>query len=240
MTPRQAAQSALLEHILAWAGVPPHKAQEAAQALLEHFHDPFTALNAPLEELCRLSGLEPMDAAYLRFFPRAAARYLHLSVPSSEPVTTRAALHKLLWNYFCYQREAEGVYALCVDLDMHPLACGVLGEGSRTQVELVGEKIVAMAMGKPVAGIFLAHNHPNASTGFSEEDFQTTSHMSHQLGSMGIALLDHFLVTEHHLFSMRDALQDDYRLMWDVFATQPWFLPETDLWQMPLDQPEFF
>lgn len=230
----------LLCRVLTWAGVEPGKAASAAGALLDHFRGLFAVFNAPLEEVRRVGRLEEMPAAYLLFFPRAASRYLHLSCPKSQPLTHRRTIHRLLWPYFCFQQDRERVYALCVNGEMESLACGLLGEGSRTQVELAGEKIIAMTLGKPVAGVFLAHNHPNAVQGFSESDFVTTARISHQLGLMGVVLLDHFLITEQALISMREALKDDYRLMWDVFATQPWPLPDTDLWQMPADQPDYF
>lgn len=236
---RGAQEARLLGDILRWAGAE-EGIETSVRALLKHFRGLYGVFNAPLNEVCQVGQLEEMTGAYLLFFPQAASHYLHLSCPESPPLTHRAHIHRLLWSHFRFRQDIEGVYALCVDLDMNPLACGCLGHGSRTQVELVGEKVIAMTMGKPVAGIFLAHNHPNAAKGFSESDFFTTARMSYQLGLTGIALLDHFLVAEHTLFSMRDALQDDYRLMWDVFATQPWPLPDTDLWQMPTDQPDFF
>lgn len=238
-TPRQA-QREMLQRLLEWAGAEPERARGATEQLMSHFKSFWAVMNAPPEEVAEIGQIDVMLAAYVQFFPQAAMRYLHLSCPDSTPLTDRASLHRLLWGFFCCQQEREGVCALCVDLEMRPLACGMLALGSRDQVEVAGETILAMAMGQHVSGVFLAHNHPNSAKGFSESDFLTTAQISHQLGPMGVALLDHFLVEENKLTSMRDALGDDYRLMWEIFSTQPWFLPETDLWQMPTDQPDFF
>lgn len=235
---RQQREAALLSRVLRLSGLDAPRSAYSTDCLLNHFGSIFSVLTASRHELERVGELDAMTAAYLRFFPKISARYLHLSCPPSPPLTTRRRVHRLLWPYFQSNQAVEGAYALCVDMQMRPLACGLLGLGGQEEVTFSGRRIVAMAMGQAVAGVFLAHNHPSGLHGFSEEDFAVTVLLGRQLAALGTTLLDHFLVEEEGLVSMRDSLGDDPRLALDVFTVHPWPLKDSDLWFIPEDSEE--
>jgi len=63
--------------------------------------------------------------------------------------------------------------------------------------------IVRFAAASGAKQIIIAHNHPGMKAEPSERDIASTKRLSNALGNYGIALTDHFIVSDVEAFSMR-------------------------------------
>ena len=82
-----------------------------------------------------------------------------------------------------------------------PLNAGELGrvEGSLRQ-------IVRSGIGIDASGVVLMHNHPSGQVKPSAADVNETRRIGYILASLDMRLEDHLIVSEHKIFSMKEAM----------------------------------
>jgi DNA repair protein RadC len=79
-----------------------------------------------------------------------------------------------------------------------------VGQGSLSSMLITAKEIFAPAIKSPCAAIIVAHNHPSNDPTPSDDDIGFTKRI-HEAGEvMGIAMLDHLIVSRSGYFSFRD------------------------------------
>lgn len=113
-----------------------------------------------------------------------------------------------LLNYlimrFAGKRE-EAILAIFVDRDRGYLGETTFATGTRHWVEMRSRTLFAHALALNGWGIILAHNHPSGDTRPSEIDIRTTQKIAEDGRPLEIELLDHFIVADNRVLSMRKA-----------------------------------
>ena len=80
--------------------------------------------------------------------------------------------------------------------------CIAVGGVAGTVVDV---KIIAQhAIKANASSIILCHNHPSGNTQPSEQDIAITVMVAKGLGTLGIKVLDHVIITEHGYLSFQD------------------------------------
>lgn len=181
--------------------IPRQDTNPIAHALLDHFGSLAQVLEAPAEELCKVSGIG-----------QSAAVLLSMVLPINRAYEeNRAENIKILPNvtdcgvYMVpkfHGKRNETVFLLCLDAKCKVLGCREMGEGSVNSAGVPIRRIVETALGLNASTVVLAHNHPSGLALPSGEDVQSTYRVAAALNAVDIALADHIVVADGDYVSM--------------------------------------
>lgn len=190
----------VLELLLFYA-IPQRDTNPLAHRLLEHFGSLAQVLEAPAEELEKVSGVGT-NVATLLSLTTALARYYMVSRGNQTVVLTSTEMcGDYLLPYFVGRRN-ETVFLLCLDAKCKVLGCKEVGEGSVNSASVPVRRIVEMALSMNATSVVLAHNHPSGLAIPSGEDVQTTRRLAAALDTVDITLADHIVVADDDYVSM--------------------------------------
>ncbi len=175
--------------------IPRVDVNEQAHALIDRFGSFSAVLDAPEEELCRVSGIGPKTAAFLAALPDFCRLYMQDKCRPAETMDTVGKLADYLHTlYIGVSREQ--LHLLLFDNSMRLLDCSCIVEGTVNSVKASVRTIVERALQKKASCAVLSHNHPGGLPFPSDEDKRFTDAVACALEVMEIPLLEHFLVTE--------------------------------------------
>lgn len=177
--------------------VPRKDTRELAIRLLDHFGSIVHVLEAPEEELKRVTGVGEGITTFLMFLRQLQSYYesKRISMEPAEPLMTPEAFGKTLRPKFMHQRN-EMVYVLCLDAKCKLLSCQFVGEGSVNSANVSIRKIVEVCINHNATSVVLAHNHPGGLAFPSPEDVETTIRVGQALRMVDIHLLDHLIFAD--------------------------------------------
>ena len=188
--------------------VPRRDTNPIAHQLLEHFGSLSQVLEAPAEELERVSGVGANAATFLSLITQVGRYYLVNRSQKVEILSTIDKCGAYLVPYF-YGRRNETVFLLCLDAKCKVLCCREMGEGSVNSADVPIRRIVETALSANATTVVLAHNHPSGLALPSAEDIQTTRRVAAALSAVEVHLADHIVVADGDYVSM---VQSGYRL----------------------------
>ena len=190
----------VLELLLFYA-IPQRDTNPLAHRLLEHFGSLAQVLEAPAEELEKVSGVGSNVATLLTLTTALARYYMVSRGNQTVALTTTEMCGDYLLPYFVGRRN-ETVFLLCLDAKCKVLGCKEVGEGSVNSAIVPIRRIVEMALGMNATTVVLAHNHPSGLAIPSGEDVQTTRRLAVALDTVDITLADHIVVADDDYVSM--------------------------------------
>lgn len=191
------------------AGMPDHRALELllffsipqgdvnplAHELVEQFGSLAGVFTATREQLLAVKGIGENTATLIHLMPALAGRYLEERSSFEGQLTDSWHFKELLMPLFFGARN-EMVYVVCMDGKQKLISCRKLGEGVPDQVEVTGRQVVEVA---------LAHNHVSGIAMCSAQDVHTTKYLAQLLRQVGVCLVDHFVIAEDEMVSMRES-----------------------------------
>ncbi len=184
--------------------IPQGDVNPLAHRLVEHFGSLSGVLNAPYEELVKVEGVGANTATLIRLLPAVAARYLEQSGQVGGELTSAWQLRELLMPLFLGARN-EMVYLLCMDGKNKVLACRKLGEGILDSVTVTGRKVLEVALACNASKVVLAHNHVSGIAMYSQADVEATRGILPLLQQVNIQLVDHVIIANDEMVSMRES-----------------------------------
>ena len=196
----------VLELLLFYA-IPQRDTNPLAHRLLDHFGSLAQVLEAPVEELEKISGVGA-NAATLLTLTTALARYYMVNRGTQTAILTSTEMcGDYLLPHFVGRRN-ETVFLLCLDAKCKVLCCREVGQGSVNSAGISVRKIVETALGVNATTVVLAHNHPSGLALPSAEDILTTRRVAAALAAVEVHLADHVVVADGDYVSM---VQSGYR-----------------------------
>lgn len=193
----------VLELLLFYA-IPQGDVNPLAHRLVEQFGSLAGVLNAPYEELVKVKGVGTNTAALICLVPAVAARYLEQSGELGGELTAAWQFHELLMPLFLGARN-EMAYLVCMDGKNKLLTCRKLGEGITDTVTITARKVLEAALSCNASKVALAHNHVSGIALYSAADVATTREVFHLLARVDIELLDHYIIANDDMVSMRES-----------------------------------
>lgn len=193
----------ILELLLFYA-IPQGDVNPLAHTLVEHFGSLSGVLNAPYEELKKVKGVGDNAATLLTLVPAVAAHYLAQSAELGDELTSSWQFHDLLIPLFLGSRN-EKVYLICMDGKNKLLSHRLLGEGIADTVSITARKVMEAALACNASKVVLAHNHVSGIALYSAADVEATREVFRLLAQVRIELLDHFVIANDDMVSMRDS-----------------------------------
>jgi DNA repair protein RadC len=175
-----------------------------ARLLLERYPEPAHLARQPLEALLGLPGMGPGRAGRLQAACELGRR---LSGPAAAPglrVTGPEAITGLL------RRELGGldrehVLALYLDARHCLLALRTVSVGTLDASLVHPREVFRPAVNLQAAAVVLAHNHPSGCSRPSGDDLELTRRLIRCGRLLGIELLDHLVVGDSEVTSIREA-----------------------------------
>ncbi len=192
-----------LELLLFYA-VPQGDVNPLAHALMERFGSLTGVFNATYEQLLEVKGVGSHVATLIRLIPALAARYLERRTDMTGQMLTTWDFRELLMPYFFGARN-EMAYLVCMDGKGKLIACRKLGEGIADEVTIMARKVVEAALACNATRVALAHNHVSGVAHFSAVDLHTTRELRRLLRQVGVELVDHFIIADDDMVSMRES-----------------------------------
>ena len=192
----------LLELLLFYA-IPRADTNVMAHTLLDRFGSLSGMFRAPIDALCTVPGIGEHAAVFLKTLSAIHARVLLQGRSGDHILDDSAAAAAFLAPRF-HGLDCECVYLTCLDGRRRVISCEELSRGVPTQVEISVRKVVELALHNGAQGVLLAHNHPGAAPIPSREDEIVTLQVGQALSTIGIALVDHIILSDSEYVSMAD------------------------------------
>lgn len=193
----------VLELLLFYA-IPQGDVNPLAHQLVEHFGSLSGVLNAPYEELVKVKGVGANTATLIRLMPAIAARYLEQSGELGGELNSSWQFHDLLMPLFL-GAQTEMAYLVCMDGKNKLLTYRKLGEGITDTVTITARKVMEVALACNASRVVLAHNHVSGIAMYSPADVVTTREVSRLLERVDIELLDHYIIANDEMVSLRQS-----------------------------------
>jgi len=177
-----------------------------AKALLQRFGTLRGVFDARPDELMSLEGFGPSLILFWRLLREFMARCEEAPVRRREVLCTPEAVARMARARLAACPHEELWIAL-TDHGNRLIAWERLRQGAVGQVSCTPREVLETALAHKASNIILVHNHPGGSAHPSGPDLQLTREVARLAPALGIALVDHVVVTEDACYSFaRDAL----------------------------------
>ena len=192
----------LLAHLLDMSGMETSAAREMSHALLDEYKDLNHVLHQPQDKLLGYPHLGESAATFLLLLPALMKRYTSTTAPAPMPLEGPLDIAQLLAPHF-HGQSFERVCAFLLGDEMQPITSILVAQGGRAAVSCSLRRTMELILNHRARGVLLAHNHPDGVAAFSKSDLISTGLLTRELSLVGIPLLDHYLVADRHILSMR-------------------------------------
>ena len=197
------AEHELLELLLFYA-IPQKDTNPLAHELINRFGGLQGERSAPHEELVKVPGVGKNTAVLLRLIAPLYRQSLMFAANHEVILDTRERIGIYFRDIFIAHPE-ETMYQLCLDAKGRKLDMSKVGEGDVASVGLNVRRIMENALRSRAVMVVLAHNHPSGVALPSSEDKVATEMVREALETMGVRLVDHFIVADNDYISMAES-----------------------------------
>lgn len=177
---------------------------DIAHELINKFGSISNVLNASLEDLKSVNMIGESAAISLKFF-NSLNIYLHMQSSDDDINFYNIPKLKAFIKDTFYGANFEQFKIYFTDNSYKIKSYTDINKGSSNSVELNLREITKAILNSGSNYFFVAHNHPDAPSTPSDEDIYLTRKIITHLRSMDIHLLDHFVVGNDGIISMRQA-----------------------------------
>lgn len=191
-----------LEMFLFYA-IPRKDTNPLAHRLLDRYLTIGGVCDAPIDELMEEFGLSESAAAYIKMLPEMSRLY-NESKMSDDNIIDYENLGKLFQTKFI-GRTSEAVALMLGDAKGKMIYFNIISKGSLNSSDMPIRKIVDLSLRHNAKTAFIAHNHPSGTALPSHSDLFTTQTVRETLLSVGVDLIDHFIITDDDYVSLRDS-----------------------------------
>lgn len=191
----------VLELMLFYA-LPRVDTNELSHTLVNTFGGLFGVLNAPLTELSAVSGLGRKSALFIKLIMRMCVEY-NISLQHGINVNNYEKLCSYVRYQFSYEKE-ECAKLFCVDKGGDLSVPFEIGRGLAHKTHIDLRKTMLVITNTGVQSIVVAHNHISGLPEPSKEDIVITRRLRQMIEPIGVTLLDHLVVTDSGIVSMRE------------------------------------
>ncbi len=187
--------------LLLFYAVPYRDTNELAHRLVDAFGSISGIMDAPHDQLLKVSGVGENTAALLKLIPQLSRRYSVSKCSDEDIVNSCEEAGRYLLPHF-FGRTSELVLLLCLDAKGKVLGLERISEGGVSAASLDVRKIVSAAIKYGASAVVLAHNHNSGVAVPSREDLFATGKVMGALEAIDVVLLDHLIMAEDDYVSM--------------------------------------
>lgn len=186
-------EDVILEYMLFYA-IPRADTHETARKLLRECGSIRGVMAAPAKLLSDIDGVGKNTAAFIKSL-NEFTHYLN-NARTDGKVFLTPELSEVYFRELFREHRRECLYMVCLDARRSVICKELINEGAFDSSEVDIGRIVRIAVRNEAAGVILAHNHPGGSSEPSGADVTTTQLVKNSLRLVGVALEEHFIVTD--------------------------------------------
>ena len=191
----------LLE-LLLYPFIPYKDTNPIAHDLLDEFGSLESVFEASPDNLIKVKGMTQNASIYLSLMPEIFRRFSQSKLDKKTVLDTTDKLVRYLTPYLA-TRSREAVYMISLDTRYSMLGLKCLGSGVVNETTLHVRDIVEEALKRNAVSVVLAHNHPGGNTMPSQQDMDMTEDIDAALTGIGIAFMDHIIISPNGYYSFR-------------------------------------
>lgn len=186
--------------------IPRKDTKPMAKALIKRFGTISALLAADEREVQEIEGIGARASLLLCFIRDISSYCLQEEFFRKSYITSQHDVEEYLKFHYAH---LSNEYAVVLFLDnrnrvIHP---EIVAEGTVDHCTIYPRRIFDRAFRLGAAGVLLAHNHPGGSTTASEADWHITSRLFEAGKLLDIELLDHIIVADGEIISLRSMSQ---------------------------------
>jgi len=186
--------------------IPRCDVRPVAKRLMDRFHSILGILQAPMEELVEIKGLQETSAAFFKFCLEITLRAKKLEVMKRPVLENWDNLVDYCRLNYAHKAEEE-LHLLILDMNLCLVKDELIQKGNAKMVHIPAELIAQRAIVEHASYIILVHNHPSGDAMPSEEDINATRLIKAVLRPLRIDVCDSLIVGRKSVTSlMREGL----------------------------------
>ena len=202
-SPDSFADHELIEFLLCFS-IPRRNTNDISHELFNKFGSIKGILNANMEALITTEGIGETSAIFFRAIAELLSRYEKEKHYTKTPLGSPRALVDYLRSLFVGTSN-EITYMLGFDSSQNLVLSKKVAEGYSCGNVMSIRDMTLTAISSNVAGIILAHNHPNGKAIPSGEDITTTNALKRSFNLHGIDFIEHFIITDTQCYPILNA-----------------------------------
>lgn len=182
--------------------IPRRDTNPLAHRLLERYRNIGGVCDAPIDELERDFGLSESAAALLKLLPEMSRLYNESKLSDTNLIDPETVGDMIARRFI--GRTSEAVALLLGSAKGKILYFDIVAKGSVSSSDFPLRRIVDLAIRHNARTAYIAHNHPSGSLLPSRADLDATKQISSTLKSIGVHLIDHFIVADNEYVSLHE------------------------------------
>ena len=183
-------------------GTPRKDCKQPAKEAVAKFKGLIGVLNASLEELQQVNGIGPSNTIGIKLFQEISKRYAKEKINPNTLLDSPQLVFEYLREKIGKEKK-EHFTIICLDIRNNLLVDEVsIGTLSASLVH--PREVFKKAILNNASHVVIAHNHPSGNPSPSEEDILTTKRLVDAGKILGIAVIDHIIVTQNAFVSLKE------------------------------------
>lgn len=179
-----------------------------ARSLIKKFGTLYNVFTASDKDLRSVRGVGEQTVTLLKLQGTLLRKYnIDMENQKGNMKLTPQNAGRYAVNFF-YGYSTEAVIMFALDANCGLISPIVISKGTVNKVNVSVRDVIAAAIGAKAVYIILAHNHPNGTLDFSEEDLKFTVELERALNYVNICLLDHIIVAGGKYLSMANEINE--------------------------------
>ena len=175
-----------------------------AHQLLDTFGSLSGVLDADPKRLMEVPGMGENTAVLLKLIPALSGKYLSSRTSADTIIKGSGDIQTLFAPYF-FGAKNEMTYLAALDGKHKLLGVRKISEGIPNATDVTTRQVAEAALSFNATVVILAHNHCSGIATPSEADLQSTAYLQDFLSRMSITLLDHVILVDDDMVSLRDS-----------------------------------
>jgi DNA repair protein RadC len=189
--------------LLLTLGTPRKDCKDVARDLMKQFKTFHHVLEAPIDELMKVSGIGPQNVFGIRLIRAVAERYLEKRLMNSVLIHNAKELFDYLYMNM-RDKTRECFLVIYLDAKNRIIELETLFEGTLTSTSIYPREVVTAALRHHAAAVIFAHNHPSGDPAPSPEDYAVTRQLIAACRIVSITVHEHIVIGNNRYFSFAD------------------------------------
>lgn len=179
--------------LLLFYSIPRRDTNPIAHLLLNRFGSLHGVFEASEEELCKVEGVGPTTASFIKLCPEVWTAVFR-SKFESEPFITGSRIGQYFVNLFRFS-DVDAACILFLDAKMNFVSLEMIQNSLLDAPRDIVERTLSLSKDRKALYAILAHNHPDGNVEPTALDIKATDDIGKELYSIGIHLLAHYIVS---------------------------------------------
>lgn len=187
--------------LLLTLGTPRKDCKQIAKEAIAKFKGLTGVLNATIDELQQINGIGSSNAFGIKLFNEISKRYAKESISPASILDTPQLIFEYLKDKIGKEKK-EHFTILCFDA-RNKIIDDIISIGTLNASLVHPREVFKKAILNNSSHVVVAHNHPSGDPTPSEEDVITTKRLIEAGKILGIAVIDHVIITQNNFLSLK-------------------------------------